>query len=85
MLHHARLHHGLLLWHHALLLLLRHPHLLRLSHASCAQLPRLLLLDDGADPVHKAHLIVGYEAQVGFLFIGVEQDQDLNLAGTCTQ
>ena len=95
-MHHAWLHHPLLLWHHTLRLLwlllhhplrlLLHAHLLLLlwlSHASCAQLPRLLLLDDGADPVDEADLIVGDEAQVGLLLIGVEQDQHLDLTGAC--
>jgi hypothetical protein len=88
LLHHARLQHGLLLLlrHHPLLL---HPHLLLLllllSHAGCAQLPRLLLLDDGADSVHEAHLVVGDEAQVGLLLVGVEQDEHFDLTRACAQ
>jgi len=88
LLHHARLQHGLLLLlrHHPLLL---HPHLLLLllllwlSHAGCAQLPRLLLLDDGANSVHEAHLVVGDEAQVRLLLVRVEQDEHFDLTRAC--
>ena len=40
----------------------------------------LLLLDDGADSLHEAHLVVRDEAEVSLLLVAVEEDQNLDVA-----